>query len=67
MWYVDVPRFYPGQALELDNPEGLEWVQVGIYNTRAEALAAAKHFFGADEDGKVGLVNGNDSEEVEEP
>ncbi len=45
-------------------PQGV-WVEVAAFDTEAEALAFAAEFFGADSDGKIGLVSKIEGEEDE--
>jgi hypothetical protein len=46
-------------AVDIPNgsdPEG-EWVNLGYFETREEAIAYAREALGADEDGRIGLVS----------
>jgi len=51
-YYVDIPT-----SECIDNPDGA-YKNVGVFKTRAEAIAFAKEHFGADEHGNVNLVTG---------
>jgi len=51
MFYVDIP-----QEECVENPEH-EWLNVGVFDTKAEAIAWAKQTFGADDEGKIQLVS----------
>lgn len=48
MWYVDVP-----------DPHDLDaaWINIATFETKAEAIAHAKHYFGADEEGRIGTIS----------
>jgi hypothetical protein len=51
-YYVDIPT-----SECIDNLDGA-YKNVGVFKTRAEAIAFAKEHFGADEHGNVNLVTG---------
>ena len=44
------------------DPEG-EWINLGYFETRGEAIAYARDTFGADDDGRIGLVSELPAEE----
>ena len=46
-------------AVDLPNPYDLEgaWINVDYFDTREEAIAYAKKIFGADAQGRIGVVS----------
>jgi hypothetical protein len=47
-------------AVDIPNPHGDmtgEWENVGYYGTKAEAVKATQELFGADDEGRIGLIS----------
>lgn len=57
MWYLDVPNCH-------DDPENANYAFVNVFSSpdRELVMQKAKEWYGADDDGKVTIVTGNDEE-----